>query len=550
MRLGRTCGVPNGTRGVLWAWAWCVALAGCGQLDPIKVKSRCEPPGPVREECPQCLVGPFPPECPQCSRSDAFADGTCSSVALETVNATQPGGQGDAQAGSSDSSEPGTPGGGSDGGDSPGHGPADSGGAAMSGGSETPGQGGSGGPDSTQNPPGGSNGMAGSNDASAPAGMPTRCRFDSDCEGTPDTPVCQPTLGVCQECINDPDCVAGQCDQMIFRCYECITDEGCAGRDNAVCDRELRQCVGCRSKDDCEAPTPSCDRDTQQCVECTRSQDCPPERSACETRDNTCYACVEDGDCSGTTRVCAEHACVECTTSGHCAGQPERSLCEPNSNTCVACLSDEDCGNRSAAHCDPDTHSCVGCSDDSHCAARFAGSAPRCVAGTCEPCDENGGICGDKACILSRHECSTVDKNSIEVCGACESSDECSTLACVPVMIGSYNTGNHCLYVPSEFPGAKQCLRPFLQVVRDVPSPDGVSFDEICAPPKDVSCQAILDAKARKSCNNNNAECGIDPATTPLNDFDGYCSTSGCTYHCTSDDDCLDVRICSQGFCK
>jgi hypothetical protein len=277
---------------------------------------------------------------------------------------------------------------------------------------------------------------------------------------------------------------------------------------------------------------------------CVNDDHCPIETPACDQM--TCYECRVDEHCDGAGKhfcVETEHRCVECQTHSHCAGEARRSHCFQKENVCVECLVDSDCSERSASHCDSDSHTCVACRSHADCAAS-AGSAPRCGPGGCVACDEEGGICNGKACILSQNVCSSKLRQSVQACGECVTSDECAAgHVCVNVGYpNGHDTGDFCL---PKLPDSEPCPRPFGRMISNAATLDGFKVQTLCALPEATTCQALLDTLAMKNCNDNNAECGLGRSTLGAND--GMCASNNvCTYNCTSSEFCPNNMVCSE----
>lgn len=504
-----------------------VLVYACGELDPVSVKNLCVGPGPFSDQCPQCQSVPFASQCPQCQQSGAD-EGTClpaeTSETMVGPSTTSDGGSG-ATPDNGQSGEGATPDSGpnkSNGGNNavPGDmGIPGSAGRAASGmaGVDAPGQpGNAGGP-----------GQQG----------PVLCASDGDCTAM-GFPACRPD-GLCTECLTDEHCPGRQCDMPNHRCVECVADPICEAQ-GKVCDLATRACVQCRDDSHCSAETPACSL-SQECVACVKDSHCPMETPACD--DMACYECTGDQYCTGDKHACIEdeRRCVECDQEVHCRGVDGRPHCAQAENVCVECLEDADCSDRSASHCDSESHTCVPCGSHDHC-EQFAGSAPRCAGGECVACDENGGICNGRACILSQNVCSTKQRQSEEACGECVTSDECKQgLVCVNVKFGSYNTGNFCLPNLPDYPS---CPRPFGRKVTGQTTLDGRKVETLCMLPDTTTCQALLDTKAKKTCNSNNAACGLGLPVLGVND--GMCPGSVCTYNCPSSSYCPDDMTCSS----
>jgi len=505
------------------------SLVGCSELDPVSVESLCEGPGPVREECPQCQdPDELAAECPQCQQSNP--DERCVPVSES--------GQGpltgvDGGPGSPEGNEGGSgsePGPGSGDPEDPASGPRGGDGAMGSAGNGS-------------TPPNGSAGEPGSGQPSQPNpdnATPRGCTEDSDCVD-PAFPACRPD-GVCAECLRNEHCGEGrQCDIPTNLCVQCVDANGCEAL-GQVCNYNTRKCVECLGNGDCKDPArPAC-TPANVCVACTEDSFCPEETRACDAM--ACYECKNDSYCDGPGKhacIEAEHRCVECELDSQCRSEAGRPRCFEEANTCVECLTNDDCSDTSASHCDPESHTCVECTGHSDCTA-FAATAPRCVTGKgCVACDEDGGICNGKACILSQNVCSTVDRRSVEGCGECATSDECiAGHVCVDVKFGSYDTGDFCL---PNLPDFRACPRPYGREIPNVLTLDGFRVRTLCALPENTTCQALEDTIARTACNDNNAACGLGRPVLGTND--GVCTTA-CTYNCTGDDFCPNGMVCSE----
>jgi hypothetical protein len=517
------------------AMLMCGLFAACNQLDPVNVQSLCEGAGPIPEECPQCQSRPFEASCPQCQMSGLDAE-TClppgvpkATMTEDTTGEASPDGGGTLPTG--DNMVPGT-------------GPDAEPGAGEAGAGADPGS--MGGAGNSAEPSGGSGGsgalppgvepMASGDPANQ---QPRGCQFEG-CN-TPGYPACRPD-GVCSECLMDDHCPDGQCDVPQNRCVECMNDLGCEAK-GLVCYKDARRCVQCNDDGHCAATpeTPACNAN-HECVACLQDIHCPSATPACDQM--TCYECRMDTQCNAPGKhacIEAEHTCVECKNDMHCSSEPGRSLCNVDANECVQCLSDSDCSDRGSSNCDSETHTCVPCNDNAQC-AQFAGTAPRCAAGNCVACDADGGICNGKACILSSNVCSTKNRQSVQPCGECESSDECVPgHVCVPVRYGSINTGNFCMPNLADFRGG--CPRPFGRKVNNVLTLEDFRVQTLCSLAEDTTCEALKDTLASKDCGSNNNNCGL--GSSVLGNYDGFCSVNGCTLYCSSSDYCPNDMSCN-----
>jgi hypothetical protein len=511
------------------------SLIACSELDPVSVESLCEGPGPVREECPQCQGPEYASECPQCQQSPAdesclppnTSEGTISGEpGVDGGTSSTEGGEGGAGASDPQSSN----GDGSQAGNGDGS-------QGSAGDGSTPPEGNAG-EDGSGQPPGqsGQPGQPGQ-----PGQQPQRgCVEDVGC---PDSalPACHPG-GFCTECLRNEHCGEGrQCDSPRNLCVQCVDNSGCEAL-GQVCNVNARTCIECLGNADCTDPAAPACTPANQCVACTQDSFCPEEAPACDAM--ACYECKSDQYCNSPGKhacIEAEHRCVECETDAHCRGEGDRAHCLVEANSCVQCLTNADCSDTSASHCDSDTHTCVECTGTADCSG-FASTAPRCVEGKgCVACDANDGICGDKACILSQNVCSTTDRQSVGACGQCVTRDECITgHVCVNVKFGSYDTGDFCL---PNLPDFRTCPRPFGREIPNVMTLDGDRVQTLCALPETTTCQAMLDTVADKTCNDNNAACGLGRSVLGTND--GVCTTA-CTYNCSDDKFCPNGMVCSE----
>jgi hypothetical protein len=111
----------------------------------------------------------------------------------------------------------------------------------------------------------------------------------------------------------------------------------------------------------------------------------------------------------------------------------------------------------------------------------------------------------------------------------------------VNVKFGSYDTGNFCL---PNLPGFRACPRPFGRKVANYPTLDGFRVQTLCALPETTTCQAFIDTVAKRTCNSDNAACGL--GLPELGENDGRCPNTVCTYNCPGPEYCPDGMICSE----
>lgn len=546
MMLSRAGSASFFAREIAWlcAMVFASSMLGCGELDPVRVVPRCEGEGTYSPECEVCQVPPFAPQCLQCMGEGADTANCGTMTGNADIESTM-GGAGRGKAGD-DPSVAGNDGADGEGGPDGAQGPAGPAGApGAPGEAGSPGEQGAQGPkgDSSQTP--GGTGVAGADNTTPP--LVRGCQGDSDCK-EPGLPACRLSDQTCVPCTGDEHCDGRQCKLAIYRCVECQDDAPCRER-GQYCDTNAAKCVDCVDNNQCSEAAPACNS-KQQCVACVEDFHCPESTPSCE--NEVCYECTDSSFCRrGDKRTCDTDArvCVACLADTDCTADQTRHLCDTEQRSCVQCLSDADCGDPGASHCN-EARECVPCSDGSQC-AQFAGSLPQCSGSRCVACDENGGVCGDKACILSQHVCSDLDQQSVSGCGECQTSLECEYgYECVPETWGGARLGNVCM--PNEGTWrsrGRTCPRPFANTRNNVTSLDGYTIETICTPP--TTCAAVHDAIDHKSCDGRNSECGIGGAAG--GGFDGYCALSGCSYNCSSDNDCPSNQYCGTDlprYCK
>lgn len=219
----------------------------------------------------------------------------------------------------------------------------------------------------------------------APVGKCRRhCELDEECRVAAGTPVCNPELGYCAECVFPSDCkTAGKtfCDATSGSCVGCVTGADCRVNGAAIgqyCEATTQACkTGCRDSANC----PSGQRclggtanEVGRCIECTPTtagNDClSSPKLYCQPVSNLCVECLKNADCTS-------------------------DQCDLTKNKCVACLKNEKCGH--GYICDQDLLDCVpGCaggSGGSNCPDGSSGTPrlPACEAnrgdrGTCVAC--------------------------------------------------------------------------------------------------------------------------------------------------------------------
>jgi hypothetical protein len=70
--------------------------------------------------------------------------------------------------------------------------------------------------------------------------------------------------------------------------------------------------------------------------------------------------------CGGSTPVCLQGSCVQCSASSDCNADPTKPICDPGTHTCVACTSDSQCSAKLGPTGNPGV--CLS-NTDGHCAS-------------------------------------------------------------------------------------------------------------------------------------------------------------------------------------
>ncbi|MEZ4294266.1 MAG: choice-of-anchor L domain-containing protein [Polyangiaceae bacterium] len=181
------------------------------------------------------------------------------------------------------------------------------------------------------------------------------CTTNTDCEGHPNGPICDPKKFVCVSCLYSPDpasdCGIGQyCNTFTGQCEAgCTGDVDCTQGVNLLCDTDTHACVGCLDDQSCPAGTicigaiclPGCN-DNKACVAgksccgescfdlATDEQNCGACNSPCPQLPNTVTACLNGqcttGECSPGYKDCNGQVEDGCETNtlvdGDCACDP------------------------------------------------------------------------------------------------------------------------------------------------------------------------------------------------------------------------------------
>ena len=175
------------------------------------------------------------------------------------------------------------------------------------------------------------------------------------------------------ECRTGQVCVDGRCRGCNPARPDTRADS--CGEESAtpICDRESRDCVGCRSNDDCalvdaEIPVGTPNREALL-------------RPFCDQASGRCRQCqnLTDGcDPASATPICSAGRCGECASDEECAGHAGYNFCildddDPRVGRCVRCVDLQEGDNERFA---------PGCNL----------TEPRCNerSDSCQPCDKSG----------------------------------------------------------------------------------------------------------------------------------------------------------------
>ena len=160
-----------------------------------------------------------------------------------------------------------------------------------------------------------------------------RC-FGNFCQGGD---VCDPSVGLCVDCLSNSDCDNGEiCNSANRRCVECISNADCSSSANQpVCLASRNECVECVSNADCNAPE-TCDVNNECrvptnrpiCDPCTQDSQCGGANDLCITGND--QACAQD--CSNTP--CPRG--YECVDARNNTARQCRPSYEMSSPTCTA----------------------------------------------------------------------------------------------------------------------------------------------------------------------------------------------------------------------
>ncbi|MBI5543816.1 MAG: hypothetical protein HY901_08020, partial [Deltaproteobacteria bacterium] len=331
-------------------------------------------------------------------------------------------------------------------------------------------------------------------------------------------PKCNPTAGLCVECLDESDCTATApiCDSSTMACRVCQASD-CTGA-KAICETEganAGNCVECTSSDSsaCEAPTPYCDLASERCVECRDASDCSAGTPICDATDHVCRPCEVAADCA-PNGVCAANLsdpqvgrCVQCTSeAGGCTAP---LTCDPMTDTCLGCTSSAQCSDPNPI-CGDD-QSCQPCSTSADCEGELcATSGP--AQGACVPCTPDDAT----RCAAETPRCDP----ATDTCVACLAAGDCND----PLHPACDVTEHKCVSCGADL-GSGQALP--------------------CADPTKPACQQSgpLAGQCTECSASNNAACST---ARPICLATGRCG-------CGIDSDCGLVgsgRVCASGTCQ
>ncbi|MGB0716526.1 MAG: hypothetical protein ACPGXK_11640, partial [Phycisphaerae bacterium] len=256
------------------------------------------------------------------------------------------------------------------------------------------------------------------------SGMPVDCGLQ----------LCDPTDGVCKDCLVDADCDDGDiCTDDTCDAGTCVITNNTAACDDGDNCTENDACAGgscAGSVVDCGAQL--CDPADGFCKDCLVNADCD-DGDICT--DDTCDAGVcmftdNNASCDDMNNCTENDAC----DAGTCAGSPVDcgvQLCDPADGFCKDCLVNTDCDDSDDCTDDTcDAGSCVytdntaACDDGDNCTELDSCDGGVCagtpvVCGPTETCDPSDGVC--KECLID------ADCDDDNVC----TTDTCEANSCV-----------------------------------------------------------------------------------------------------------------------
>ena len=355
-----------------------------------------------------------------------------------------------------------------------------------------------------------------------------------------------------EACEGHADCpghVSGRfCSNEICLGGTCaVFDQACTG----FCSEDLRRCVGCRTRDDCESG--ECDAAQGICRHCANggASACPAS-DWCAGGDWTCnlatgkcdppaaQPCAPGEACNADTRACGEQAYAggPCTDDYDCGNAFEPRFCpfegevRCNLQTSRCELTRPPCA--LGERCDADRERCVACLADSDCEDPLA---PFCSAP--KRCDAESGTC----VLRSPHAVDPCADDNVFVYECNEAAHRCEHVPCIAD--ADCDDGNECN-------GAERCANHicFRAHPQERHCPDDGRTGTPCGPGRGLCAPGLIceisdprDASVR-TCTHcrNGAQCSDgDPANG-----DEVCNPT--THLCESCPDCAadDFRLGQQ----
>ncbi|MGB0714419.1 MAG: hypothetical protein ACPGXK_00980 [Phycisphaerae bacterium] len=326
------------------------------------------------------------------------------------------------------------------------------------------------------------------------------------CAGTPVVcdmgQTCDPSDGVCKECLGDNDCDDGNA----------CTDDACT--DNA--------CVFTDNSDECDDGDNCTENDVCNGGSCAGSAVvCPPEE-ICDPADGVCKECLTSADCDDGN-VCTDESC---DSSGTCVFTNNTAACDDGDN----CTDTDVCAEGSCAGspvvcgmgqvCDPADGSCKGCLGDGDC--------------------NDGNPCTDDACV--NNDCEyTNNTDSCDDSDNCTENDVCTNGACVGEAVECTNgevcdpadgTCKQCI-TNADCDDGNECTAELCSVGR-------CFFANLTTPCDDGDNCTENDTCSLGSCSGTTVVCGMDQVCDPA---DGVCK------ECLADGECDDGDLCTDDTC-
>ena len=246
------------------------------------------------------------------------------------------------------------------------------------------------------------------------------CSTDADCEATPQTPVCDPVMLRCVECLADNDaCAPGQYCSSSGTCEPgCDDDDDCnmgsgggSGLPPLTCAGKSHQCLGCVTVDDMDNCPEDLVCDNGLCV-----LPCPVGFADCSDEPGCETSLTTLTDCGACGAECSNfHGSTTC--EGSCT-----PTCEPNY---------EDCDSNPNNGCETsleDVASCGGCSQP----CELPNAEEGCASGVCAivGCEAGWGNCDDDLATGCETDTNTTNAHCGDCNSPCSGGDICANGTC------------------------------------------------------------------------------------------------------------------------